>query len=248
MINNISAMTDINEVSSLRDTLDPLSKEWQEAEETLRNLLKLKYKDENVLVIESNMMPDYIEEGFTPLNNSLFCLVTALDLISIIEKYGIFIPRYMVEFNPAFKQIIPYTIAMAPDGSVFTMKRIKGDSRLVGKLSLGIGGHIDSLDINDNIGLVEAGLRREIKEEVEMGENTFNSLHLRGCIYDPSNAVGQDHLGLAYILNTNDNEIRIKETENLEGAFLPVDRLLSLLNEKIEIETWSRIIIDNLLR
>lgn len=52
--------------------------------------------------------------------------------------------RCEAELDPGFKQIIPYLILEHnPTGRVFAMTRVDGDERLRGRISLGLGGHID---------------------------------------------------------------------------------------------------------
>jgi predicted NUDIX family phosphoesterase len=234
---DISNVTDVNSLSFMRDMLDPVSDEWLLAEEKLRGILEDKYKDEMALCIETSMMPPAIKEGFTPY-------IKKLELLDTINSYGVFLRRAHVEYNETFKQIIPYILAVK-DGEVFTMRRIKGDARLVGQGSIGIGGHIDLVD-SEQEDIIYAGLMRELHEEVNIDENSIESIDLLGTIYDPSNAVGRDHLGLVFALNLNDKNITVKETESLKGGFYPIERLKNPVDDNIKMETWSQIIIDSI--
>lgn len=232
----IKKNTTLDELVKLRETLDPLSQEWQEVEEKIRRILQDKYKDEHVLVINQDFMPQIVEKGFTPVKSPIDHAV-----IDNLRYHAIFMPRYKVEYNPTFKQIIPYVIAVAPDSEIFTMIRTKGDPRLVGKASVGIGGHINPVDENsDNV--IMAGLDRELHEEICFGDTAYGKLIFKGFIYDPDNLVGKDHLGLVYILELANKEIAIKEKDSLEGKFMKVEDILQ--NDKLE--TWSRIALESL--
>ncbi len=58
-----------------------------------------------------------------------------------------FMPRPQAEKDPSFKQLIPYVI-MTCDGKYLSYVRGKraGETRLVAKRSIGIGGHINPTD------------------------------------------------------------------------------------------------------
>lgn len=239
-INKLNAVITIQDAANLRETLDPLSKEWQLAENKLRELLQAKYKDEEILVVHKDHVPT-LETTFEGGDNDLIME----NMAYIIEKYGIFMPRYQAEYNPTFKQIIPYVVAVngeLPEERIFAMVRKQGDPRLVGNICLGIGGHINPVDFGSDI--LDAGLHRELHEEVNIDEEDIQSLDVHGYIYDSTNIVGQDHIGLVYILLLETDNISVKETDTLEGKWMTSKELRESYDKA---ENWSRLVIDNLL-
>lgn len=229
----------IKEVAEIRNKLDVLSEEWQEAEKELRNLLKEKYQDESVLVVRGEDVDGLFNEGFTkvaPLQQK--------EVLQIINDKSFFVPRYSAEFNPTFKQVIPYVVATTEEEEIFSLIRKSGDPRLVGNISIGVGGHINPVDDVDTQNKLMNGLERELMEEVEFGEDTYGNLYLLGFIYDSSNEVGRDHLGLIYGLGLSNKDIKVKETETLSGKFFKISELKNNVNK---LENWSQIVLDNIL-
>lgn len=232
----LSKVETIQQAADLRELLDPLSKEWQEAENKLRELLKEKYKDEEVLVMHKNFMPDFKGNRYVNFED------VGQEVFDTLEKNVSFMPRYKAEYNPTYKQIIPYCFIEGETG-FFTMIRKQGDPRLIGNISLGVGGHINPIDEDEQeeLGLFIAGLNREIDEEVDIWDCS-GGVSLLGFIYDPTNIVGQDHFGLVYILYLGADNVAIKETETLEGKFMTKKELKAAYDKA---ENWTKIIIDN---
>ena len=79
-----------------------------------------------------------------------------------------FLPRQQAEYDTTVRQIIPYGI-LRRGGKYFLLRRLKGqtEARLHHKLSLGLGGHINPSE-EDAADPIEAGLRRELAEEVDL--------------------------------------------------------------------------------
>ena len=90
-----------------------------------------------------------------------------------------YLPRDQMEQDPSFKQLIPYCIFRHTGStgkvSVFQYIRGKGqgESRLHSKRSIGIGGHISTLDVSEGQSVDEtesyqAGMQRELDEELSL--------------------------------------------------------------------------------
>lgn len=186
---------------------------------------------EQVLVVERKYL-----ESFIGGRNGLI-RENAEEILEIIKDRHIFMPRPEAEERPDFKQIIPYVILLRGD-EVFTTRRLNkgGEARLHGKLSVGVGGHINPVDEEGDP--LMRGLHREINEEVELAES--GELRPRGFINDDSNSVGSVHLGACFTLPV-EGEVRVRETEKLEGLWLTVPQL----RENYEkLETWSQIALE----
>src|SRR5688572_9668213 len=71
----------------------------------------------------------------------------AADRIARIRRHGFFVERRAAEQNSAWKQIIPYVVVRRGE-SILLLERKKkqGEVRLHGKLSIGVGGHINPVD------------------------------------------------------------------------------------------------------
>ena len=188
---------------------------------------------ENVLVVKTESLGDIVAENglLTGREN---------DVMALIASEGFFLARPVAENSPEYKQIIPY-VAVVRGDEVFATRRLNkgGESRLHGLMSLGVGGHINEIDRDHGEWLMNC-LRREIEEEIDIAD--FGTLTLRGLINDNANAVGSVHLGFFFTLTTS-GEVFVRETEKLEGGFVPI---ASLRGELEGMETWSRIITPEL--
>ena len=184
---------------------------------------------ENVLVVKTSSLGDIVAE------NGLITGREA-EVLALIGSEGFFLPRPTAEESPEYKQIIPY-VAVVRGDEVFATRRLKkgGEARLHGLVSLGVGGHINEIDRDRGDWLMNC-LRREIEEEIHIPD--FGTLTLRGLINDNANDVGSVHLGFFFTLTTG-SEVSVRETEKLEGGFVPISSLAGALES---METWSRII------
>ena len=67
------------------------------------------------------------------------------------------------------------------------------------------------------------------------------STELLGLINDDSTHVGSVHLGVAVRVTVGEGEVRVRETETMEGAFAS---RVELLAERYRYETWSTFLLD----
>ena len=178
-----------------------------------------------------------------------FCADTATYLPLLLDpKHTSWRPRATVEDDPSFKQLIPYCVlawrdaAGGPRYFAYTRGGGQSEARLRAKRSVGIGGHISSTDgEHGDDTSYEAGMRREIAEEIAIG-GTWTSRCV-GLINDDSNAVGSVHLGIVHVLELERPEVASRESELVECGF---DTLHALLAERDRFETWSQITLDAL--
>lgn len=150
-------------------------------------------------------------------------------------------PRDQVEDDPSLKQLIPYCI-FRHDGQIFYYQRGKGgEARLTSKRSIGIGGHISTLDENGVSSAYEEGMQREIDEEVFL-ETEFTQTCI-GLINDDETEVGRVHLGVVHVFDLNNPKVRPREESILNTGFA---RPAELVAVKDEFETWSQICLEHL--
>jgi predicted NUDIX family phosphoesterase len=153
-------------------------------------------------------------------------------------------PRSEVENDPSYKQLIPYVLFCNDDGAgretIFQYSRgMKQDeSRLRGKRSVGIGGHISLKDsaVNGTSGAYSEGMARELAEEVAI-ETRYREECI-GLINDDETAVGRVHLGIVHVFDVERPAVVAREAEIVNGSFLPVDEILPHLDD---FEMWSQI-------
>lgn len=157
-----------------------------------------------------------------------------------------YLPRAQMEEDPSFKQLIPYCIFQHVDEagnvSVFQYTRGKGqgESRLHSKRSVGIGGHISTLDSGES-SPYEQGMRRELEEEIVI--NTAHDQELVGLINDDETEVGRVHLGVVHLFTVESQDIAPNEEDICDTGF----RLVNEMLENVEgFETWSQICLKAL--
>ena len=156
-------------------------------------------------------------------------------------------PRSEMETDPSFKQLIPYVLFQFQDQDglqVFAYKRGKGqgEARLHSKISVGIGGHISSVDSQaSGDETYREGMARELDEEVSIG--TPYTERIVGLINDDETEVGKVHLGVVHIFEVENTNVRSREADILDAGFQPVDKLMQKLDE---METWSSICLSAL--
>ncbi len=151
-------------------------------------------------------------------------------------------PRDVMEQNPDYKQLIPYCVFCCK-GDVFYYKRgnAQGESRLHAKRSVGVGGHISSIDESAASGPYREGMRRELEEEVYV--ETPCQEKLVGLINDDETSVGRVHLGIVHVFELEEPKVRPREASMTETGFAPPSQLLESAGE---FETWSEICLRNL--
>lgn len=158
--------------------------------------------------------------------------------LAAIGEYGTFRRRADAEDDPTWKQVIPY-LALRDGDDIFLMRRTRagGDVRLHDRYTIGVGGHVNPED-----GGVLGGLRREWQEEIVADfEPVFEPL---GVLNDDDNAVGAVHLGLVFSADAGGRPVAIRETEKLDGEFVP---LADVADVAELLETWSALLLDFLV-
>ena len=124
-----------------------------------------------------------------------------------------YLPRDEMEQDPSFKQLIPYCLVQYTDDEgvphlfQYTRGSGQGESRLHAKKSVGIGGHISTLDASADCAYGQ-GMQRELDEEITI-RSPFTAKCV-GMINDDENAVGKVHLGVVHIINVEQPDVHGK--------------------------------------
>ena len=161
------------------------------------------------------------------------------------------VPRFMLrseaENNPSYKQLIPYVI-MAYDGKYLSYVRGKkaGETRLIAKRSIGIGGHINPVDNMPlfNVNYYEtylAAVEREVSEEVSV--ETKHTDSIVALLNDESNEVGSVHLGIVHYWDLDEPKVEKREQMITQMSFMSLDELEQV---RETLETWSQKCLDGL--
>lgn len=191
--------------------------------------LKAKYGEEKIFVVPYSKI-EFIPDKFTQLKHDT-------RIWGMFDSMGEFIYRYEAEGNPYIQQIIPYILILSDDGKkVFTTKRLAGDSRLVDKVSIACGGHIDKCDEGKEV-LFKAAVR-ELFEEVNT--DILKPLEIIGYVRDLTSSTN-DHTGVV-ILAHSTGEVTVKENENLVGEWMDLDELIANYEK---FEGWSKYVVDH---
>ncbi len=194
---------------------------------------------EFVLVVpRARLFDDRYPHGFEP-----FGAGDRERVLARVREHGFFVERRHAERDPMLKQVIPYAL-FEREGAIFLMRRLAkgGEARLHGKLSVGVGGHVNPVDGAEDA--LDAGLRREIEEEVAV-DGSFEATPV-GVLNDDATAVGAVHFGLVYRVKPS-GDVRVREKDALEGSFTPRAEVLRLLREeRPRFETWSALLLDRL--
>jgi len=205
---------------------------------------------EFVLCVPATVAKDMgLVEGYTPIKDVAPTKVS--DLFN--PKYGSFQPRSTVETDENFLQLIPYVVFVC-GSQVWAYRRLKGEQRLAGKLSVGVGGHINKEDATDRYSAAATkialnpyfmGMIRELAEEI--GPVPDIAKHaIMGFIYDPSNAVGRVHLGVLHVIVLGDLELKAKDPDIEAVGFAFFEDLLKPQTNYDQLENWSKIALDAL--
>lgn len=156
-------------------------------------------------------------------------------------------PRGLMEQDLGFKQLIPYVLFrhVDADGTVLLFDYLRGtglgERRLHAKRSVGVGGHISTLDAeaaDHHDAVYREGLQRELAEEVII--ETLYREECVGLINDDETDVGRVHLGVVHLFDVETPEVRPREADMLEAGFRPVDEILAQLDR---FESWSQIAV-----
>ncbi len=199
--------------------------------------------NENILVFPRNILDE--QGNFQGLN---------FDYVPYFERIfspgaASFIPRDEAEYDPSRKQIIPYVLLAWEDQVLFYVRgKQAGESRLVSKGSVGFGGHIRAEDdsmFHDPSApareIYQTALEREVREELVV-DSPYED-RVVAVLNDDSNDVGRVHFGIIHVWRLAEPEVKKREQEITQVSFMKPEELR---RQKVELETWSQICLDNI--
>lgn len=200
---------------------------------------------EQVLVFPSSVLDGWLEtfelsDGLIQGAQAAFCLAQVMDCGQLS-----YMDRAKAEADEGFKQLIPYTVILHHN-KVFVYERTPkgGEIRLHGRLSLGVGGHINPED-GEGDASYWSGFRRELAEEVGLRTDKIHA-PVRGVIYDASNAVGRVHFGVVHVLRVPSTALRVEDPALAAGQWRDQD-WMSQAEILERFETWSRLLVESIV-
>jgi len=201
--------------------------------------LEERYGDEEVYVVEKGAL-SFLSEGIN-------CLpITTVDLFlkTTLEK-GFFVRRSKAEYNPAYYQIVPYVVIRCGE-KYFAIHRLNGDVRIVGKISIGVGGHINPVDFDPErkeIVFSNNVIRELYQEELHIDLLKTTGFRYAGVIKytHPEDLLSKDHIGLLCVLTTTDDKVEVKEKDSFTGRFYS---RAEILEHRKGSESWARLVIE----
>ncbi len=197
---------------------------------------------EKVLAIRSNIVQ------FIEFTDGISLNSKALQELLKDSKKIKFISRKTAETNTRWKQIIPYSIISYNNLFLtYTRGQKSDENRLTGKLSIGLGGHINPKDaylINNKYAFsfdtIVKAMKREIDEEINI-KSSYEHKAV-GIINDDTSNVDKVHLGVLFIWKLQKKAIEYREGDITKIQFMTKDELI---NNYHSFERWSQICIDN---
>jgi len=164
------------------------------------------------------------------------------------QSYG---RRGNLEVDPTHKQPIPYVMVVNPrTKKVYAYQRSSAEehaheSRLHGKWSWGVGGHVEQID-QTHKNPIRVCLEREVLREEVTIRGSVQNISVLGYVNN-SDPVGLVHFGILYVLETDADDVSPLDAEMKQGSMVPFSELDSICaSPDCEVEAWSRIALEPL--
>lgn len=192
-----------------------------------------------------------------------------IDLTLLDQKEYALLPRessdnksvQAITLGIIFPQILGYFQVIRPDGRILCYQRKGKEKGLLGKWSLGVGGHVsqedflDAMNVDEDtypdlLTIIQLGAQREIEEELgldilsvlnnNIGENFKRIISMD---VDPTSSV---HVGLPVDLHITESQLdklRLDPKEFLNYQWLSLDEIK---HGVYDWETWSQVLINEM--
>jgi predicted NUDIX family phosphoesterase len=199
---------------------------------------------EHILVIRrDDVFGGAWPQGFVPARTGV-----AEEVLAAFARNAFAVPRDAAERTPAWKQPIPYC-TIVRQTQVFCVERLprQGEERLHGRLSIGLGGHIDPLDGGHEGGAIRGALHRELREEVCLlpHGSAWPAPHFLGLLNDDASEVGRVHFGVVFAVALSDQaDLQIVESSKMRGGFRHLAAWGDPWQDLHRLESWSRILLE----
>lgn len=197
----------------------------------------------HILTLPRTQAPSLPESGCWPIANLDFLQPPLWRL------------RAEVEHDETLLQPIAYLVLLNEAGQAWCYQRAGGDARVDGRLSCGVGGHVDAADavaavpketntLLDAEATLRRALLRELTEELQATAADLHELRLQGLIYEGLSAIGRVHLGVLYTALWRHTDAPLpRPDEALQGlGFMDLNAIAT----DARFELWSRLAAQHL--
>ena len=212
----------------------------QESTTEVPQISSSKYNGEKVLVFKTSIIE---------LSDNFEGFIEGQQAKLFREKYLIpsnlfYIDRDLAENDPSYKQVIPYCFISKPEEIFYYERSKKGsEERLHNLCSLGVGGHINPCDGN-NEETLSLACKRELDEEISY--EGFKGSSFVGLINDNSDPVNSVHFGVVFHIKLDHHgKVEPKEAKLINKNFVDKKRLIT---EDINWEKWSALLLRGYIR
>jgi len=158
---------------------------------------------------------------------------------AILTRKLIKVDRDVVENDITIKQIIPYVVITDEKFNILTYTRKGSEKRLIGKKSIGFGGHWKAEESFTDC------LKRELNEEIGLGLYNQYGVTVEDIIYSEATPVDSVHMGILIVLDFDSEELfdgKYAEDEVKDVKLIPIEDI-----NPDELETWSKIAYEKIL-
>ncbi|ATB27697.1 hypothetical protein [Melittangium boletus] len=177
--------------------------------------------------------------GFVPMNGER--------AVRAFESAGVwFGPRRDLEEMEEYRQIIPYIVLRKGSQLVrYTRTSAGGEARLHGRMSIGLGGHVDLADAVSRGGRIDllATLERAAERELveELGGAACEDRRWIGLLVDNDSAVGRVHVGLIGLWNMPALPGAVAAEDSI--GEVAAQSVTELAADAERLETWSAMLL-----
>jgi predicted NUDIX family phosphoesterase len=192
-----------------------------------------------ILATKTEGLPEQLRSTqFLPMPHS--------QAIETLEGAGLWLgPRPALEETEEFRQIIPYIVLQYGSEFIrYTRTPAGGEARLHGRISVGLGGHVDLTDVEatgetiDLIRTLENAADRELLEE--LGDVEIESKAWVGLLVENESAVGRVHIGMVGLWRLRSLPAGIAEDAIGQLSSTSVAELEA---DADRLETWSAMLL-----
>ncbi len=192
---------------------------------------------EKILCIDRNALPSSWVNSRTVLPMGLSTFITQC------TRSGFkFVERPTAEEDTQKKQVIPYILLQTTDGTKTAVYNRQGsEKRLHDLWSIGIGGHINPIDGNEQAdfkNILQAGMNRELDEELVQRPRS-DQAHFSGIISEDITPVGRVHLGAIFRITTNTPAAYVAGPELHRFHWIETEKL-----ETLNLELWFQLALE----
>jgi predicted NUDIX family phosphoesterase len=199
-----------------------------------------------------------------------------IDMAQLIEKDIFLATRPACETDETSLQLIPYITLVDDSGPepkffIYTRGKASGEQRLIGKCSIGLGGHIEQIKLLKilNYPLINSVAETAaIELEEELGllvpfavfanamkpgytntpQGFANALIVpnAGLLYNEITPTDVVHLGVSFVLRAKEFDMYNLELDVITRGRWMTYSEITTTTDNIELEVWSQVVLEKL--